>query len=506
MMRQLLAAGGNRMWLIGRGAVDVGDDPLLTPAQAPLWGLAKSLALECPRQWGGFIDISMGVDAQALLPELCGCSEEDQVALRGQRRLVPRLARAKPGAARRVRIDGRSTYLISGGLGGLGLTFAAWLVGQGARNLWLISRNPPGEFARHAISALQRQGAEVRTVAADVADTEAMAKIMNAITAHGAPLRGVLHAAGVQSSCLVGNMTPGEIRRIYRAKMEGAWTLHQATLKSDLDFLVLFLSISATWGSKAQAHYAGANAFLDLLACARRRAGLAATSIAWGPWQGIGMMPEDSSAAMQRVGITPLAPADNIAVFSRLLGADLCQVTVAEVDWSRFLSVVETTGRRPFFDLMSSAELPTAQTFVPEHPLANLADLPPTERLRRCLAEVQSLTGTILGLDAVPAEIDQGFFDMGFDSLMGLEVKNRLEAAIKVPLPATLVFDYPTIRDLAAFIAAAKPNGSGEYVSARPIDPPSAVASDTRDEDVQEGPDIAVARRLEKLEALMRQG
>jgi acyl transferase domain-containing protein/acyl carrier protein len=505
LMQQLLAAGESRLWLVGRGAVDVGDDPLLVPAQAPLWGLAKALALECPRHWGGFVDVGPGVGVEALLPELCRPSDEDQVALRGPRRLVPRLVRTKLRAARPVRIDGRSAYLITGGLGGLGLKFAEWLVRQGARQLWLLGRDAPREAALRAIAALQRQGAQVMTVAADVADAEAMAKLMSSIAAQGAPLKGVLHAAGVQSFCPLGDMTPGEIGRIYHPKMEGAWTLHQATLKSDLDFFVLFSSISATWGSKAQTHYAGANAFLDLLAHARRGAGLAATSIAWGPWQGIGMMREDTSAVMQRIGITALAPDDNISLLPHLIGAEQSQVTVAEVDWGRFLPVVESAGRRPFFDLLSQADIPGAERSVPDHPLASLAHLSPEERLHRCVAEVQSLAGTILGLDIGAADIDQGFFDMGFDSLMGLELKHRLEAAIRIPLPATLVFNYPTIRNLAEFIATGKPNGSGQFDDGRPGDPPPE-AADRSEEDADEDLDIAVVRRLDRLEALMRQG
>jgi acyl carrier protein len=178
------------------------------------------------------------------------------------------------------------------------------------------------------------------------------------------------------------------------------------------------------------------------------------------------MMREDTSAVMHRIGIAALGPGDNIPALSQLVGAAVCQATVADVDWSRFLSVVETAGRRPFFDLMSSKDVPAEAASV-QYPLANLAQLPAEERLRRCLAEVRSLTATILGLDAAAAEIDQGFFDMGFDSLMGLELKNRLEAAIRVPLPATLVFDYPTIRNLAEFIATGMPNGLGEGVSTR---------------------------------------
>ncbi len=187
----------------------------------------------------------------------------------------------------RARVDGRGAYLITGGLGGLGLTFADWLVRQGARHLWLLGRIRLAKNALRAIAApLQRQGARVTTIEADVADAAAMAERNEFHRGARRAPEAVLHAAGVQSFCLVGDMTPDEIRRIYRAKMEGAWTLHQATLKSDLDFFVLFSSISATWGSKAQAHYAGANAFLDHLARARRRAGLPGDQHRVGPVAG----------------------------------------------------------------------------------------------------------------------------------------------------------------------------------------------------------------------------
>jgi acyl carrier protein len=213
------------------------------------------------------------------------------------------------------------------------------------------------------------------------------------------------------------------------------------------------------------------------------------------------MMREDTSAVMQRIGIAALGPGDNIPALSQLVGAAVCQATVADVDWSHFLSVVETAGRRPFFDLISSKDAP-AEAGPVQHPLANLAQLPAEERLRRWLAEVRSLTATILGLDAAAVEIDQGFFDMGFDSLMGLELKNRLEVAIRVPLPATLVFDYPTIRHLAEFIATGAPNGLGEGATTHPRASPSTAMDEHGDGD--EDLDVAVTRRLEKLEALMR--
>jgi acyl transferase domain-containing protein/acyl carrier protein len=503
VMRQLLAADAGRLWLVGRGAVDAGDNTPLAPAQAPLWGLAKALALECPRQWGGFIDLAPGLGAAALLPELCRSDDEDQVALRGGRRLVPRLARMTPPALCHAPVDARAAYLITGGLGGLGLAFADWLVRQGARHVWLLGRNAPGERTLQAITALRGLGAEVVTVAADVADAAAIAELMNAIAERGAPLKGVLHAAGVQSSCLVGDMTPDEIERTYRAKMRGAWTLHQATLAAELDFFVLFSSISATWGSKAQAHYAGANAFLDLLARVRRRAGLPASSVAWGPWQGVGMMRE--SAAMRRIGVTALGPEENILVLSRLVGAGVCQATVAEVDWSALRSVVETVSRRPFFDLLVHVEAVVPEALAAEHPLANLTQLPGEERLRRCLAEVKSMTMAILGLDDIEVEIDRGFFDMGFDSLMALDLKNRLEAATGIALPATLVFDYQTIRSLAELVAAGQTGGAENLVARGPPDPLPVAAEDDH-EDTDEGLDSAVSRRLERLEALMRQG
>jgi len=128
-------------------------------------------------------------------------------------------------------------------------------------------------------------------------------------------------------------------------------------------------------------------------------------------------------------------------------------VTVADIHWNRFLSVVESTGRRPFFDLLFQDETSVAETIVPDRPSASLAHLTPEERLRHCTTEVRSLAGAILGLDIGAVDLDQGFFDMGFDSLMGLELKLRLEAAMGISLPATLVLNYPTVRDLAEFIA-----------------------------------------------------
>ncbi len=242
-------------------------------AQAPLWGMGRVAALELPARWGGMIDLDAteGDDRSAalLLAEIEDPQGEDQTAFRAGRRLVARLVPSPDRASRSVTIRSDAAYLVTGGLGALGLHVARTLVERGARHLVLVGRH--GSRAAAEVEALERAGAQVTVVEGDVSRREDVAR---AIAAASAPLCGVVHAAGTVRLDSIEEMTAESLDEVFRGKAGGAWWLHELTRDLPLDFFVMFSSIAAVWGSARQAHYAAANAFLDALAgrAPRRRA------------------------------------------------------------------------------------------------------------------------------------------------------------------------------------------------------------------------------------------
>ncbi|HTN90063.1 MAG TPA: KR domain-containing protein, partial [Sorangium sp.] len=315
------AASGGRLWLVTRGAQAAGGEPCRSPLHAPLWGLGRVLALEHPDLWGGLVDLDPGSPAgevEALWRELSGGGGEDQVALRGAERLVPRLVPAAPSPAPApVALRADATYLVTGGLGGLGLCVARWMVDRGARHLVLLGRRGlpdraawpavprDGEAGQKiaAIEALEAAGAAVQIESADVADADRMAEVIGAIQRGRHPLGGVLHAAGVSTLAPLEALDEAALATALRPKVIGGWALHELTRGFDLDFTVYFSSGASVWGSARMAHYAAANAFLDALAHHRRALGLRTLSINWGPWAAEGMVTEEGQRWFARMGM-----------------------------------------------------------------------------------------------------------------------------------------------------------------------------------------------------------
>jgi acyl transferase domain-containing protein/SAM-dependent methyltransferase/acyl carrier protein len=451
-----------RLWMVTRDACPVEDGTaLVEPAQTMLWGLGRVAALEHPERWGGLVDVAEadGQDlASRLWDVLQGASGqgEDQVVLRGERRFVPRLVPQRASEAAPVRLDAAAAYLVTGGQGELGLQVARWMVHQGARHLVLTARKAfPGRETWDALVAqggdmaarilavreLEAAGATVVLARADVSRREEMASLLERVRATMPALRGVVHAAGVSTHARLQELDTAALDSVLAPKVEGAWNLHALTRGDSLDFFVLFSSISAVWGSTGSGHYAAANAFLDALAHHRRALGLPAMSINWGPWAGRGMASPEAQRWLAGMGVDSLEPGDGMAWFARLLGARVTQATVARVRWERFKPVFEARGRRPFLDAVGSpatgASTPSPRALTSSAGREDLAAL------------VRQQVAGVLGLDPKrPLPPERGFADMGMDSLMAVELKERLQDVVGQLLPATLAFNYPNVQTL----------------------------------------------------------
>ncbi|MBO2456942.1 type I polyketide synthase [Actinomadura violacea] len=448
------------LWVLTQGAVAAGPDEVLgSPAQTQVWGLGRVAGLEHPDRWGGLIDLPAELDDRAgvrLRTLLAGCGE-DQAAIRPAGILARRLTRAPLPRSGGAWLP-RGSVLVTGGSGAIGGHVARWLAGRGAPRLVLASRSGAAAPGAAALAAeLAGRGSTVEMVSCDIAQRAQAAGLLDRIAADGPPLVGVMHTAGLGQGTALQDTNLAELAAVAEAKTAGAAHLDELTDGLDLDAFVLFSSISATWGSGRQPGYAAANAYLDALAGKRRARGLAATSVAWGPWGGGGMGDGETGVQLQRLGLRPMDPGPAIRALAQAVDADEAPVAVADVDWDRFVPAY--TLRRPSPLIAGLPEVRRALAAAADRPAAPEADLELGRRLTglpraeqdRLLTElIRAEAATVLGHASMGAvEAERAFRDLGFDSLTAVELRNRMQDVTGLRLPATLVFDYPTPAVLA---------------------------------------------------------
>jgi myxalamid-type polyketide synthase MxaE and MxaD len=468
-----------RLWLVTKGGqrVEGHDRARVDVLQSAMWGAARVIAEEHPELWGGMIDIDPSVAeevcARQVVTEVTSAAPGPQVAYRQENRFVLRLQAADPGPDEEIGLSWRadSAYLITGGMGGIGLHIAASLVALGARRLVLMGRSvmPPraawqdlaagskeGRQAA-AILALEGKGASVHLMQADVADEEDLDRALRQYERESWPaIRGVIHGAGLTENRLSHVMDPGSFERVFAPKARGALLLDR--LLPDLDIFILLSSISASLGVAGMANYAAANVALDALAADRRARGVHALSIQWGAWRDTGLHSGEGAARkaeeLERQGIFEIPPEQGVKVFAAIHASGEPVLAVMPVDFSvlrtaragRDLSLFE--GRMP-----SLAEEPGA-----EGDLTRLLENAATPADRRLILSplVKELVGAVLKL--APSRLDsrRPLGTMGLTSLMAMELRNRLEALVSRPLSATLAWNYPTVDALVTFLAEGK--------------------------------------------------
>jgi acyl transferase domain-containing protein/acyl carrier protein len=476
-----------RLWVATAGAqaVEPMDGESLSLEQAPLWGLGRVIALEQPNVWGGLIDLPLignPTAANAGIAELCdellASDGEDQVALRGNRRYVLRLERSRLAAVSKpFALSPRATYLITGGLGSLGLHVARWLIAQGARHLVLTGRTGLPERSTWpsipaeteigkrvaALRALEESGATIHIAKADAAHRQEMSELWNKLDSEHPPVRGIVHAAGILRPRELVDLESNEFHAVLRPKMDGASLLHELVQATNcranaLDFFVLFSSGASVWGSQSMAHYAAANHFIDALAQHRVALGLPALSVNWGWWEGAGMVSEELAARFRSIGMKGL-PADGaLEALTYLLETGAAQKTVADMDWSVFRPIFEARRKRPLLESLEALPKETEQVKAREEkrhgPLQEIEQASAIERKPLLHDYIRTQVAEILGFRS-PDRVDprQGFFRMGMDSIMTVQLRNRLETALGLSLPPTVAFEYPTVDSLVDFIA-----------------------------------------------------
>lgn len=389
--------------------------------------------------------------------------------------------------------DGR--YLISGGLGSLGLATAAWLVEQGARRLVLLGRGAPNPAAVAAIDALRAAGAEVLVRACDVADAAQVAALMSELKRAGSPLRGVVHAAGVLDDGLIASLGAESFARVMRPKLHGAFNLHEQTRGEPLDFFVLYSSVAATLGSPGQANYAAANEFMEALARNRRSAGLPALSIAWGPWSEAGLAARaDRGERLGERGLGSLTNAEGLALLGRLLASGASNAAVfPATDWQRWAEFYPAAARSPMLQaLVSEASAPARARGGEASELAQLWAAQPSARPQRLESYLLEQVRRVLRI-ASGKRLDPqlSLTRLGIDSLMALELRNRIEADLNVLVPVSKILLGPSAQKLALDILGS--------LSFDGIEPPAATAATSEQSQVDGMSDADVDALLGQL-------
>ncbi|MCX2971868.1 type I polyketide synthase, partial [Streptomyces marinisediminis] len=465
-----------RLWTLTCGAVSVGAaDRHTDPAQAAVWGLGRVAGLELPDGWGGLIDVPARLEDRAAA-RLCGvlaAGGEDQLAVRDSGVRVCRLVRAplggRPG---RREWTPRGTVLVTGGTGAVGAHVARYLAAEGAEHLVLTSRRGPDAPGADALrDELTALGARVTLAACDVAELAEVRALVGGLREAGETVTAVLHAAGADRAGELLALDAADLHDVLAAKTLGA--AHLDTVfgtpedAASLDAFVLFSSNSGVWGSGGHAAYAASNAYLDGLATRRRARGLGATSVAWGAWEGGGMAGGDAGVRLARRGLAAMPAELALTALRQAVEHDETTVSVADVDWDRFVPVYALARPRPLVgDIPEAARVLGAEddraradrdgAADPTGLRGRLRGLPAAERERALLDLVRAEAAAVLGHpgpDAVPPA--RAFKELGFDSLTAVELRNRLATATGLGLPATLVFDHPDAARLAAHLGTA---------------------------------------------------
>ncbi|WP_086824400.1 type I polyketide synthase [Allokutzneria sp. NRRL B-24872] len=438
---KLLRAGVEApLWCATRGAVH--DN--LDPDQSMVWGLGRAVALEHPQRWGGLVDLGENVDVGRLAAVLNQTSE-DQVVIRDNGVFAARLSRVQRGITEPW--TPRGTVLITGGTGALAGHLARWLAKAGAEHLVLTSRRGMEAPGAAELKAELEASTEVTVLACDMADRDA---VQNLLAEH--TFTSVFHTAGVEQFTPFDELTDEDFARTLGAKVTGAALLDELLGERELDAFVLYSSIAATWGSGQQTAYAAANAYLDGLAHQRRARGLAATSVAWGPWGGGGMLTDSDEAQLSRRGVSAMRPDLAVSALRRALDSGETAIAVADVDWGRFIPPF--TLNRPSALLSGFTEAaPAEENAAPL--VAKLSGLSTEDQIAALLDIVRGQVAAVLGhRGADSVETDRAFKDLGFDSLTAIEMRTKVGAATGLSLPATLIFDYPNPLVLAEFLHA----------------------------------------------------
>ncbi|WP_394843019.1 type I polyketide synthase [Pendulispora brunnea] len=432
-----------RVTFLTRAAMHLDGDMVAAPELAAIWGFGRALAHEEPSLAVTLLDLPARPhqgEASAIVSRLAGTAAERQAAWRTGQWYVPRLtAHALPTPAP---LDAEGTFLVTGGLGSLGLATAERLVSSGARTLALVSRRVPNAEQRSAIASLQAKGARVVTLQANVADVDDLARALEELRASAPPLRGVFHGAGVLEDGLLAGSSPEAFDRVLSPKLDGGWNLHRLTKDMNLEHFVLYSSATAVLGAAGQTSYAAANAFLQGLAEHRRSLGLRAVCVHWGAWAESTMASDAVVAQLRSRGFDTMAQERALDALEGALRDGTTDVTVVEAEWKTVLE------QHPPLEHFLERLVEKKQSAV--DPIVTVLGVTPAgQRSKVLYGHVRAVVLSVMGMHAgTEVRPDQGLVELGLDSLLAVTIANRFSSDLALRLPKTLIYDHPTLQRL----------------------------------------------------------
>jgi acyl transferase domain-containing protein/pimeloyl-ACP methyl ester carboxylesterase len=458
------------LWIVTCGTQSAGKES--TPfalAQAGLWGLGRVFAAEHPYLWGGLLDLPL-IGAAATVPMLCEQimypDGEQQVAWRDGERWVASLERLvlEQNATTLFQPRKDGVYLITGGLGGLGLTVASWLAEQGIHQLILMGRSAPGDEARESLDRLAKSGVDVTFFRGDVTSLDDLKRLFDELALKALPLRGVFHAAGILDDGVILHQTPDRFAFVLGPKALGAWYLHQLTSSFDLDVFCLFSSAAALLSPPGQSNYAAANAFMDALAHHRQALGLPGLSINWGPWENIGMAKrsvEQNQSRWSGGGMHTLSPALGLEALAVLLAGQASdsavpQVGVMAMDWQTFAARLPQTKIPPWLTNLLPGNQNDDTQMVKAPALFDwlLAADTMSEQESLLIRHLQSRIANIVGDPENVPSLDVNILELGTDSLMVMDLVNELQRDLRLTLYPREIYERPSIAMMAPYLVA----------------------------------------------------
>ena len=431
--------------------------------QSSAWGLAGVVALEHPNWRCRAVDLDLKTDAArgtTVVGEMLLDSPENRVAYREGVRYVERLARCTSPGDNTIAFPEQGTYLITGGLGKIGLLVARWMVERGARHLALLGRGEATPTARETLARLEDAGAKIALMRADVSRRDEVERVLEELAASMPPLRGIIHAAGQLDDETLAKQSWQRFARVLAPKVRGAWNLHDLTRETELDFFVTFSSAVSVLAAPGTGGYSAANAFMDALAKRRRAEGLPATTINWGPWDETGMAADRGRGRFWKAwGIRTTTPKQQLEVLGRLIGHDPAQVAVLDVNWQAFLQRFPQSHLPPLVAGFAKVKSSTRDDAGRPGP-----GVPPGKSLEEVLAAPERLQGAlmasylqerlaaVLGVETADVPVDANFMQLGLDSLMTMTLLKQIEAECRFTVYPREVYERPNVTALAEYL------------------------------------------------------